>query len=204
MTSLQMRFRRCLSLLLLASLAWSQPDAEALAQPREEVRADSVLSFFSDPYGEHIEGEAPERSTALHPTDWLRGVPHGFVYAFRTAGWPEGWSPFGFAPSDVLLRRDGYPYVSLTTGRSALEMLPFGLMAPLRLDGGADDGAVILVANTQTFDQARPITGLRYQTDNLGLQYVEAFHAQRRRITLLGRAGNLNLTAAYLGRGSTG
>lgn len=180
------------------------PDTLVASSPPPPAAPDSVVAFFRDRTGSIIRRHPPERSTALHLSEWLVDVPHGFLHTFRTAGWPDGWSPQGFAPDAAVMRRDGYAHVHLMTGRPAMEMIPFGLMEPPSLAPAIDGGAMGIVLDTRTFDQARPLTGLRYQSDNLGLQHVEAYHAQRRLATLFGRRGELNLSAAYLGRGATG
>jgi hypothetical protein len=100
--------------------------------------------------------------------------------------------------------RDGRPFHSLTTGRPLGEMLPTGLSDPLRVDRSIEGRADLLISNTQTFDEPRPITGLRYQSDDNGLQHTEVYHAQRRVIRIFGDETMVNLSAAYLGRGSTG
>lgn len=172
--------------------------------PSPPVAPDSVVAFFRDERGEAVRRGDPARSPALHVSEWLMDVPGAFLHTFRTPGWPDGWSPLGFAPGTVTVQRDGYAHVNLMTGRAAMEMIPFGVMDPPRLAAGVDGSPAGIVLNTQTLDQPRPITGLRYQTDNIGLQHVEATHAQRRLVSIFGRTGELNLTGAYMGRGAGG
>ena len=160
---------------------------------------DSVIGFFRDGRGSAVGRREPARVPVLHPVEYVHDLAGAFSWAFRSSGWPDAWSRYGLDPADTRIERDGRVYENLTVGRSALEMVPIGFMESVRLDGAAT-----LVMNTSTFDIARPITGIRYQTDNLSLQHVEAFHAQRRLLTFFGRTGVLNLTGGYMGRGASG
>jgi hypothetical protein len=165
---------------------------------------DSVIAFHRDHRGIVIHRRFPERLPALHPTELLERLPGGFVHSFRTPGWPEGWSIGGRDPATVTISRDGRPFNNLTTGRSQMELLPLGLSDPIRLAEGSDGGAATVVSNMLALDEARPITGLRYQSDGIGLQHAELYHAQRRLVSIFGTQGLLNLSLAYIGRGATG
>ena len=180
------------------------PNLTSPSAPPRSSAPDSVVAFYRDVRGKPIPPAEPARSPALHLSEWLMDLPHGFLHSFRTPGWPDGWSPMGFDPATVHIRLNGIDHVNLMTGRSALEMMPVGVMDQARVATGVGGAPIGIVLNTQTMDQARPITGLRYQTDNIGLQHVEASHAQRRLATIFGRRGELNLTAVYMGRGATG
>lgn len=172
--------------------------------PRRPFPVDSVIVFPRDHRGRIVDAMEPQRALHLHGSEFLEFQPGVFVYSFRTGGWPEGWSVGGRDPIHGGLLRDGRPFHSLTTGRALVEMLPTGLSDPLRFGRGIAGRADVLISNTQTFDEPRPITGLRYQSDDNGLQHTEVYHAQRRVATLFGREMLLNLSAGYQGRGSTG
>ena len=159
----------------------------------------TLIDFYRDDRGAAVGRREPARAPVLHPVEYVHDLAGAFTWAFRTPGWPDAWSRYGLDPTDTRVLRDGRLYDNLTVGRTALEMIPLGLMESVRVLGPST-----LVLNTSTFDIARPITGIRYQTDNLSLQHVETFHAQRRLLTLFGRTGVLNLTAGYMGRGATG
>jgi hypothetical protein len=197
------------TLVVRADTLDAAPDTSAFATPPLPLSlppfpVDSVVAFARDHRGVLLDTIPPERGLPLYPTEALESVPGAFVYSFRTGGWPEGFSVAGRDPSTAVLLRDGRPFHSLTTGRALFEMLPLGLSDPPRLARGMEGGSTTLVANMQTFDSPRPITGIRYQSDDNGLQHAEVYHAQRRLVTVFGRQALLNVSAAYLGRGSTG
>lgn len=226
--------RACLTLVLFACLALSArgqtPDTLTVPQdtvivspdttiaPADTVVAqpappepppppfpvDSVVTFYRDLRGTLVDGRPPERRPALNTTELLEHVPGTFAYSFRTGGWPDAWSIGGRDPATTVLLRDGRPFNSLTTGRPLMEMLPIGLIDPARLAPGLEGGSATIVSNMQTFDDARPITGIRFLTDGIGLQRAEIYHAQRRVVSMLGTRGLLNLALAYRGGGSTG
>src|SRR5690554_6108061 len=144
-------------------------DTLAPAQSADELRRialrrppETVIDFYRDDRGAAVGRREPARAPVLHPVEYVHDLADAFSWAFRTPGWPDAWSRYGLDPTDTCILRDGRVYDNLTTGRTALEMIPLGLMESVRVHRPST-----LVLNTSTFDIARPITGIRYQTDNL-------------------------------------
>ena len=160
---------------------------------------------FPPPEPGDVVGETlPVRTAAMDPPALLGRTSGSFVYDFGTAGWPDGWSPYGLSPNDVGLFSDGLPMNDLITGRPRYDLIPFTFMEPLRIQAARDDAPVAVHGRVRDFDTPQPLTEMRYRTSNTGLQSVTVVHAQRRRPVWFGRPGRLNVLFGYGGHATKG
>lgn len=207
-----------LAILLLAVLLGALA-APALGQSADSLRAapaqraDSVrtrpparppLGFGGPGAGIAVTDTLPIVLPELDLSELLLGVPGSFLYAFGTPGWPDGWSPYGLPPHEGGAALSGIPFDDLVTGRPRLDLLPAALLLPPRVSASRYGEPVALDAHMRPFDTARPLTELRYVRGSEGLQSVDVAHAQRRRLTVFGRDGLLQLVGAYGGRAADG
>lgn len=176
----------------------AQPDS--LATPVRSL----PVGFAEAGTGLVLGDTLPIRRPVLEATALLRDVPGTFVYAFGTAGWPEGWSPFGLPPHQVALLLNGVPFHDLLTGRPHYDLVPLAYVGPLRLEAGRLHAPVAVHASLRAFDNPRPLTELRYLRGGEGLQSIDAFHMQRRRLSLFGQPGTIQIVGAYSGRAADG
>lgn len=142
-----------------------------------------------------------------HVTDaahLLMSVPGSFLYDLGTAGWPHGWSPDGLDPNSLALELGGRSLNDYMTGRPRYDLLPMALIEPLKAEPAQAGSPIGVTTRLRDFDASRPHTELRYLKGESGLQAVSAVHSQRRRSSLLGHAGELNVTAGFGGRASSG
>ena len=146
----------------------------------------------------------PVVTPVLDASHVLANVPGTFLYDLGPSGWPHGWSPDGLDPASVGLTAMGLSWNDPISGRPRFDMLPIEFFQPLDLGADERGHAVGVEADLRPYDAPRPATELRYRKGPAGLQAIAATHAQRRQLTLLGGAGDLNVLAGYGGRASQG
>jgi hypothetical protein len=146
----------------------------------------------------------PARRPLFELQDQLRDSPGGFLYDLGSYGWPHGWSPHGIDPQEIGLVWNGLSMNDMFTGRALYEFIPISLSGPLALAPIRHGRAVSVASTTLPLDARDPLTEIRFQTDNRGLQKISGFHVQNRPLTLFGTRGIVNVVALYRGEGATG
>ncbi len=150
--------------------------ADSLAARRP---ARPVVAFSSDAPGRVVSG-APTRRPVFNVADLLAEVPGAFLYDLGVPAAADGVSFGGLDPRRTAVTLGGVPVSNLLSGRSALELLPLDVLAPIRL--GPDGTAPVGVATSlRAFAASVPVSELRYRTGGDGIQFISATHAQTRR-----------------------
>lgn len=135
------------------------------------------------------------RTTALSVSDALPAPPTAWQPRFDAIGWPEWWSFHGLPPAFTRVEAGGLNVQSPLSGMARLDLLPVAWLDTLTLDGSR------LLAPYRTLDAPRPLTEARYQSSGaIGLQSVEALHAQSRRRTFRGTPWLVHMHVGYTGR----
>lgn len=144
------------------------------------------------------------RLSALTAAHLLRDDQGGFVYDFAALGWPAGWAPEALPPNTRPLTLDGVPFEDLLTGRPRFDVLPLPWLEPPRVQALTRGRPQGVQAAVRSFDQAEPLTEMRYHGGGSNMQSVHVVHAQRRRLTFRGVPGVLNLLGGYGGHTADG
>ncbi len=143
---------------------------------------------------ELLEGDGPARMSGR--------APAAFVYALGAPGRIGGVSLDGLDPAAPALVLDGRSIEDVITGAPRYDLLPLGVVGPLRVSDGAFGRATAVHASSRSFAVGVPVTELRYLGGGLGTRHASGTHAQTRRapkffsraesarITLTGHAAN--------------
>ncbi|MCH8276036.1 MAG: hypothetical protein IIA50_00640 [Bacteroidetes bacterium] len=178
--------------------------------PDTTVARDSLVTsgrsagFFSDVQGEAESFASPRHRAELDLPALLASSPGFFSHTFGSPGWPGAPSPFGLDPNLVGLSLDGLPFEDLNTGRPRYDLIPYGLVDSVRTNNRKSGRVLGFHATTGTFDPGVPRTNLRYQSSNIGLQAVDAVHAQTRLFSLTGPGDRIDFVVGYAGAGAAG
>lgn len=184
--------------------AYAQPDTtEAVPPDTLEDQTDTELqplSFSPALFGRAQTDSMPGRLPQVSLDHILAQQPGSFLYDLGTVGWPHGWSPRGFAPHRTHLWLDGQSYDDPLTSRPQFELLPPSFLDPPRTGIDPGGGPVGVSTGWRAYDRERPLTELRYRVGDGGLHAIEVGHSQKRRLSLSGTPGALQITVGYGGR----
>lgn len=150
----------------------------------------------------------PALTAALSVQDLLGDRPGVFAYRLGAPGRVGGVSVDGLAPATPSLRLDDRPFDDLFTGAPRLDLLPEAATGPVRASGAEAGRPLALTASVRPFRLDVPVTEIRYQTGQEGVQQVSGTHAQTRRPPAFLRGGSpdarLTLTGHVGSRRSNG
>ncbi|MFP4227953.1 MAG: putative porin [Salinivenus sp.] len=184
------------------------PDsAQRSGPPADTAGADTSLAPRPVPSavrGRAVLDSLPARSIRVGLEHLLAQRPGSFLYDLGAVGWPHGWSPEGLPPHYASLWIEERSYTDPFLGRPRFDLLPPAFLAPPRVDTGPDGTAVGVHTTWRAYDQDRPLTELRFRRDSNGLQGVEVGHSQKRRLSLGGTPGLLQLSFGFGGRATEG
>ena len=137
-------------------------------------------------------GRAPGASAA----------PSVFAYDLGAPGRVGGVSLDGLGPAAPALVVDGRPVSDLVTDAPRYDLLPLGVVGPLRVADGALGRTTAVRTASRSFAVGVPVTELRYLGGAFGTRHASGTHAQTRRaprlfgtaesarVTLTGHAAN--------------
>jgi hypothetical protein len=184
----------------------------ARAQPADTTRAPAGVrsgSFTPAPFdsrsmGRPVADSLPARMPVVDLKQILEDEPGTFLYHLGPVAWPHGWSVQGLAPHRTRLWLDDLPYTDPVTGRPRFDLLPPAFVAgpTVGLDPGGHPAGVH--TDWREMDRREALTEIRFRRDSNGLQNVEVFHSQQRRLSLLGTDGLLQGTFGFKGRATAG
>ncbi len=170
-------------------------DVEEVTDPRS-----SAPFIYGTPRTDSLPGRLPY----VGVEHILAREPGSFLYDLGAVGWPHGWSPEGFAPHRPHLWIDGLSYNDPLTGRPRYEIVPPSFLKRPRTGVDPGGGPVGVHLSSRDYAQIRPITELRYRRDSNGLHAIEVGHSQKRRLSLFGTPGLVQITFGYGGRKAEG
>ena len=163
-----------------------------------------LVPFLNQLSGTAIGDTLPTRHPSLDPQGILGEVLGSFIYDFGASGWPDGWSPYGLSPNNQALSFNHIPFNDLSSGLPSYDLLPFSMLQQLNVQPALFGTTIGVNTGLRSFDDARPLTEIRYRSSNNGLQSVLVSHSQRRRLQLAGWPGQIHLLLAYGGHGANG
>ncbi|MFO8099230.1 MAG: putative porin [Salinibacter sp.] len=181
--------------------------AQRPGPPADTASADTTLAPQPVPSvvrGRTVLDSLPARSIHVGLEHVLAQHPGSFLYDLGAVGWPHGWSTDGLPPHYAGLWVEERPYTDPFLGRPRFDLLPAGFLAPPRVDPGPDGAPVGVHTTWREYDRERPITELRFRRASNGLKAVEVGHSQKRRLSLGGAPGLLQLSIGFGGRATDG
>ncbi len=175
------------------------------AQDSLTVRFDSLVSPLGTEIGRAI-GAIPVTSPYEDALPILNHIPGSFLYDFGDTGWADGVSLDGQSPQRPSLSVGGIPFSDLFTERPHFELLPAAPLSQFRLEGQRFGRPGGVNAYVRPFSGSTPITELKFETGQEGLQYVSASHSQTRKPPGLlgGDNGRLSILGHVSGSQSDG
>jgi len=197
-------YRKTLAVLVLLAL-WVPTWAQESPQGSTQIRGDSLVSPFGIESGRPI-GTIPATTPDADGLAMLEQIPGAFLFDFGDTGWADGLSLDGSSPQRPSLALDEIPFTDLFTERPHTELLPAAVLNRFRLGGQRFGRHRAVSAHVRPLLGSPPITELKFETGQEGLQYVSATHAQTRTSPgLLGGAGGrLNMMGHVSGTRSDG
>lgn len=171
-------YGKALAVLLL--LGWWLPvRAQDSPQDSSQVRADSLVSPFGMEGGRAF-GVAPATTPEIDGFALLGQIPGAFLFDFGDTGWADGLSLDGQSPQRSSFSFEGIPFSDLFTERPHTELLPVAVLGRFRLEGQRFGRTGGVNVHVRPLAGSAPITELKFETGQEGLQYISAVHAQTR------------------------
>ncbi|MCH7974929.1 MAG: hypothetical protein IIC18_00025 [Bacteroidetes bacterium] len=204
----QPSYGKALAVLLMLAVwlpAQAQDSPQDSTRATRQVRSDSLVSPFGMETGRAF-GVEPVKTPEADGLALLGLIPSAFLYDFGDTGWADGLSLNGRSPQRALLALDGIPFTDLFTERPQTELLPAAVLGRFRLEDTRFGRPGALNAFVRPFSGSTPITELKFETGQEGLQYVSVSHAQTRTPPGLlgGASGRLSMMGHVSGTQSDG